>query len=148
MAFAAGLALATNASAAAKLEVETTYISQDVERLAPQSLLDPIQIPNEGFAGAEVGQADNQTTGGFLGRDYKLTEVNGPVDGDLIAETKATLDAGSTLLVVDGPAEQLLAIADLPEAAEAIVFNIGTEDDRLRTDECRLIFPISFRAVR
>jgi ABC transporter substrate binding protein (PQQ-dependent alcohol dehydrogenase system) len=150
VAVAAGLVLAADAWAADKLAVETTYIALEVERLAPLSLLDPIEIPDEGFAGAEVGQADNQTTGGFLGHDYKLNEIRVPVDGDLIAETRAAIEAGSKLLVVDAPADQLLAIADLPEAADVLIFNVSAKDDRLRTEECRpnLFHIIPSRAMK
>ena len=40
-------------------------------------------------------------------------------------------------MVVDAPAETLLAIADLPEAKDAFIFNAGAEDIRLRDDACR-----------
>lgn len=131
------LALAGEAIAADKLAVDTTYISQEVEQLAPLSLLDPIEIPDDGFAGAEVGQADNQTTGSFLGHQYSLTEIRVAVDGDVVAEARAALNAGSKLLVIDAPADKLLMIADLPEASDALILNVGAEDDVLRIEECR-----------
>jgi ABC transporter substrate binding protein (PQQ-dependent alcohol dehydrogenase system) len=136
--------------AADKLAVNITYLAQDVERLAPLSLLDPLEIPDEGLAGARLGQEDNQTTGGFLGHDYQLTDVNVPIDGDLIEAAKGALGQGQKLLVVDAPAEQLLAIADLPEASDALIFNVSAEDDRLRTDECRanLFHIIPSRAMK
>ncbi len=138
------------AQAADELAVDVTYLSQEVERLPPLSLLDPIEIPDEGFAGAELGQADNQTTGGFLGHDYRLTEVQAAVDGDIVAEAKETLAAGARLLLVDAPADQLLAIADLPEAEGALLFNVAAEDDRLRTEDCRanLFHIIPSRAMK
>lgn len=133
----AGWLVPTAVSAADKLSVNMTYLTQKVERLAPLSLLDPIDIPDEGLAGAELGQEDNQTTGGFLGHDYQLTEITEPVDGNLVEAAKEVLSTGQRLLIVDGPAEVLLSIADLPEAEEAIIFNISAEDDRLRIDDCR-----------
>jgi ABC transporter substrate binding protein (PQQ-dependent alcohol dehydrogenase system) len=39
--------------------------------------------------------------------------------------------------VTDLPAEQLLRIADLPEAEGALIFNGRAEDDVLRTEDCR-----------
>lgn len=135
--FAAGLVSSGELLAADKLAVDMTYLSQEVERLAPLSLLDPLEIPDEGLAGARLGQDDNQTTGGFLGHDYQLTEVRVPVDGDLIEAAKTALGTGARLLVLDAPADQLLAIADLPEAEGALLFNVSAEDDRLRTDDCR-----------
>ena len=137
----AGFALLSGAMsggslAADKLSVDMIYLSKEVERLAPLSLLDPVEIPDEGLAGAQLGQDDNQTTGSFLGHDYKLTGVQ-IQGGDFVAEAKAVLDGANRLLVVDAPAEELLAIADLPEAKDAILFNVGALDDRLRTEECR-----------
>jgi ABC transporter substrate binding protein (PQQ-dependent alcohol dehydrogenase system) len=127
-----------------------TYLAQEVDRLAPLSLLDPVEIPDEGFAGARLGQEDNQTTGGFLGHDYVLDNVTVGVDGDLIDAAKQALNQGNQLLVIDAPASTLLAIADLPEAENALLFNASAEDDRLRTDDCRanLFHIIPSRAMK
>ncbi len=143
-------AMPDSAMAADKLGVDMMYLSKDVERLAPLSLLDPIDIPDEGLAGAQLGQDDNQTTGGFLGHDYALDQVRVPIDGDLIAGAKDALDGGVSLLIVDAPADQLLAIADLPEAEDALIFNVSAEDDRLRTEDCRanLFHIIPSRAMK
>ena len=78
--------------------------------------------------------ADNQTTGGFLGHDYTLTELIVPADGDLVAAFKEALAAGERLFVADLLADDLLAIADLPEAAGALIFNGRAQDDALRTE--------------
>jgi len=137
MASIVGLVASSGALAADKLALEMTYLKKEIERLAPLSLLDPIEIPDEGFAGAALGQNDNQTTGGFLGHDYALAEVRVAIGGDLIAAAKETLAAGARLLVIDAPAEELLEIADLPEAEDALFFNVSAEADRLRTEDCR-----------
>jgi ABC transporter substrate binding protein (PQQ-dependent alcohol dehydrogenase system) len=134
-----------------KLKVGIAYLAQEVDRLAPLSLLDPLEIPDDGLAGARLGLDDNQTTGGFLGHDYELTDVTVPVDGDLIAAAEEALAAGSRLIVVDSPDEnQLLALADLPGAEDAIFFNISAESDLLRTEECRpnLFHIIPSRAMK
>lgn len=128
----------TSIEAADKISVDITYLEQKVERLLPLSLLDPVDIPDDGFAGARLGQEDNQTTGGFLGHDYKLENISVPIDGDVVDAAKTALDQGARLLVVDATADALLAIADLPEASEALIFNAGAEDDRLRRDDCRV----------
>ena len=120
-----------------KLEVLITYLSQEVDRLPPLSLLDPIEIPEDGLAGAKLGLDDNLTTGSFLGHDYQLNDITVPLDSDLVAAAKEALAAGAKILVIDSPADQLLAIADLPEAAGALLFNVSAEDDLLRTEECR-----------
>lgn len=133
-----------------KLEVEITYLSQELDRLPPLSLLDPIEISEDGLAGARLGLDDNQTTGSFLGHDYQLTDVTVPIDGDLVEAAKEALTAGSKILVVDSPADQLLAIADLPEAEDALLFNVSAESDRLRIEECRanLFHIIPSRAMK
>ncbi|MGI9451294.1 MAG: branched-chain amino acid ABC transporter substrate-binding protein, partial [Geminicoccaceae bacterium] len=81
-----------------KLEVQITYLSQEVDRLPPLSLLDPIEIPEDGLAGAKLGLDDNLTTGSFLGHDYQLTDITVPLDGDLIAAAKDALVAGSNII--------------------------------------------------
>lgn len=146
----ASMVLTMQARAADKLAVSMTYLTQDVERLAPLSLLDPIEVPDEGLAGAKLGQEDNQTTGSFLGHEYQLTDVMVPLDGDIIEAAKDVLSSGQQVLVIDAPAEKLLAIADLPEAEGAVIFNVGAGDDRLRTDDCRanLFHIIPSRAMK
>jgi len=150
VALAIGTLSPTFADAADKLSVNITYLAQKIDRLPPLSLLDPVEILDEGFAGARLGQEDNQTTGGFLGHDYKLDNVTVEADGDLVDAAKQALDQGSQLLVIDAPADTLLAIADLPEAENALLFNASAEDDRLRTDDCRanLFHIIPSRAMK
>ena len=86
--------------------------------------------------GARLGLKDNQKTGKFLKQTYLLDEsVVGP-DGDAVAAAQALFNT-SAMLVIDAPVETLLAIADLPEASGALIFNAGAEDVALRSSECR-----------
>ena len=71
------------------------------------------ELTDEGLAGA-TRIADNQTTGGFLGHDYTLSERIVPADGDMVAAFKERLAAGERLFVADLHAEDLLAIAVWP----------------------------------
>jgi ABC transporter substrate binding protein (PQQ-dependent alcohol dehydrogenase system) len=139
-----------NAVASEKLSIDIVYLAKEVERLPPLSLLDPVDIPDEGLAGARLGQADNQTTGSFLGHDYRLSDKIVPGDGDLVQAASEALAGEAKLLVVDAPAETLLAIADLPESEGALIFNVSAEDDHLRTDACRanLFHIIPSRAMK
>jgi ABC transporter substrate binding protein (PQQ-dependent alcohol dehydrogenase system) len=99
------------------------------ERFAP-----PVDA---GLHGARLGLSDNRTAGRFLGHGYELTEtVVGEAD-DAVSVARERLAAGARLLVLDVPAGDLLAIADLPEARGAVVFNTGAEDDHLRGADCR-----------
>ncbi len=124
------------ARAADPLEVVITYVTQDEDRVAPLSLLDSL-LPDEGVMGAREAIDENQTTGRFLGQTYELKEVLVAKDGDLVAAFKQALAAGQRLFILDLHADQLLQLADLPEAADAVLFNTRAPDDRLRISDCR-----------
>src|SRR5690606_5548384 len=83
------------------------------------------------------GIADNSTTGRFLNHGYELIEVAAADAQQLAGRFEALLAEGRRLFVADLEAEQLLALADLPAAADALLFNIRAQDDRLRTEDCR-----------
>jgi ABC transporter substrate binding protein (PQQ-dependent alcohol dehydrogenase system) len=129
-------AAAAPAAAQDKLEVPITYVTQEEDRVIPLSLLDTL-VPDEGLMGARQAITENQTTGQFLGHNYTLNEVVVPKDGDLVAAFKEALAAGQRLFILDLQADQILALADLPEAADAVLFNTRALDDRLRLDDCR-----------
>jgi ABC transporter substrate binding protein (PQQ-dependent alcohol dehydrogenase system) len=134
----AGASVPSPAPAADPLSVRITWIGQDEgTALPPLSLVEPRELPDEGLAGASLGIADNQTTGGFLGQNYELNEVMVPADGDPVAAARDALAAGEKLIVTDLPAEHLQRIADLPEAEGALIFNARAEDDVLRTEDCQ-----------
>lgn len=138
---AAGLAAVTVAVAmlaaapASALEVAIGYLRQDERTLRPLSLLDAV-IDDEGRAGAELGLADNATTGRFLGHDYALDARVVPVDGDLAAEAAALLDGGVRFLVADLEAADLATVVPLAAERGALVFNVRAADDALRTENC------------
>jgi ABC transporter substrate binding protein (PQQ-dependent alcohol dehydrogenase system) len=135
----AGLAgAAMPALAQDELSVTITYVTRaEGAKLPPLSLLEPRELTDEGLAGASLGIADNQTTGSFLGHAYELNELIVPEDGDVAAAVQGPLAAGERFFVADLLIEDLLAIADLPGAEDALIFNARAQDDVLRTDECR-----------
>ncbi|MCU0830145.1 MAG: ABC transporter substrate-binding protein [Rhizobiaceae bacterium] len=111
------------------------YLHQQVEQPPVLSNLDP--VPEDlGMAGAETALKDNKTTGGFLGHQYSLDIVSVEPGGDFVAAAREAL-AQTRLILVDAPAGQLLAVADLPEAGDALLFNVSAEDAALRSDQCR-----------
>jgi ABC transporter substrate binding protein (PQQ-dependent alcohol dehydrogenase system) len=132
----AGLAGAAPVAAQDELAVSITYITQEEDKPRPLSLLDPV-LTDEGLAGARQAIGENQTTGQFLKHEYRLNEIVVPEDGDLVAAFEEALAAGETLFVADVYGDQLLALADVPEAERALIFNTRAPDDHLRTDECR-----------
>lgn len=124
------------ATAEASLKVQIVYLLKAEEEPLPLSLVEPV-VTDKGLAGALKGIADNDTTGRFLGQSYHLIEAVVPEDGDLVADFKARLAEGHSLFVADLHADQLLALADLPEARDSLIFNIRAEQDDLRTEDCR-----------
>ena len=123
------------ATAGAEIPVTVTYLEHQVERPPTLSNLDPVPA-DLALAGARLGLADNATTGGFLGHRYELKTSLVPPSGDVAAAARAAL-AESPILVVNVPAESLLAVADLPEAAAALIFNTAARETGLRDRDCR-----------
>ena len=62
--------------------------------------------------------------------------VAAPED-DFAAVAAEALAGPERLIVVSAPADDLLALADMPEAAGALIFNAAAPDDRLRSADCR-----------
>lgn len=130
----AGLAF-TASSALADLAIPMVYLKQEQALPPTLSNLDP--LPGDlGDAGARLGLADNLTTGQFMGHAYTLETMTVPVGGDLQQAAQDAL-AISPFLILDAPAKALLDIADLPEAASAILFNTSSADISLRSGNCR-----------
>lgn len=90
-----------------------------------------------GLDGARLSAADIATTGKFTGQTYRLVETVVPPEADFLPAARAALAAGARVLVVHAPADDLLALADLPEAREALIFNAAAPDMRLRGADCR-----------
>ncbi|MCX8225542.1 MAG: ABC transporter substrate-binding protein [Sulfitobacter sp.] len=111
------------------------YLRVDVPRPPVLSNLDPIP-ENNGLAGAQTALEDNLTTGKFLGQTYTLVAAT-VADGDdpLIAATQML--AATSYLILDAPAPIILAIADLPQAQGALLFNASAGDVSLRDGDCR-----------
>lgn len=134
LALAASLAtLLASAGARAELAVPITYLRVETDAPPTLSNLDP--IPERlGIDGAELGLADNLTTGRFLGHLYTLEILSVPPGADPLTSARGI---GTDLVVLDAPAETLLAIADLPEMAGKLLFNASAEDIALRDAACR-----------
>lgn len=119
----------------AETEVPVTYLKQEVPLPPVLSNLDPIPEDN-GLAGARLGLEDNLTTAKFLGHNYTLSFSIVPEGGDWLAAAKEALDS-SQFIILDAPPSAQLAVADLPAAENAILFNASEYDMSLRNKECR-----------
>ena len=117
-------------------DVTIGYIGRQEPPREPLSFVEPI-LEDEGLQGAQLGIKDNATTGRLLGQNFTLDEVIVPEDGDPAAAARELLGRGVRLIVSDLPADALLAVADLPEASDALILNARARDDGLRRDKCR-----------
>lgn len=130
------MAVSVAMTAQAEVALNIGYLSVYEQQPPTLSNLDP-EPEDIGLAGALTGLDDNATTGRFLGHTYTIIDVIlGEGDDPLTAA--ADLLAETPFMVVDAPAETLLAIADLPQAQDALLFNAAAGDVALRGADCRV----------
>ncbi|MGH8145088.1 MAG: ABC transporter substrate-binding protein [Rhodanobacteraceae bacterium] len=130
----------TSAQAASKsgtLVTHYVYLGKAYRESPPLSLIKPV-LPDKGLAGARLSNDQNNLTGRFTGDKFVLDKVIVPQDGNVAAAAKKLLAAGQRLIVADLKAADLLAVADLPNAKNAIILNIRAQDDVLRQRQCRI----------
>ena len=143
----AGLILAALAgvpgAAAPALEFPIVFLTRAEEPRLPLSFVDPV-VEDPGVWGARLAIKDNQTTGSFLGHNYELVEVTVPADGDVAAAFAEQVAGGSRLFIADLPRDDLLALAQHPDAAGTLIFNSRVGDDDLRRTTC---FPQVFHTA-
>ena len=135
LSFAIVSVASANPAPSTAMNVEIGYLSRDYPEPLPISLVEPV-ISDEGVQGARLGLTDNLATGRFLGQAYHLSEKIAARNGDVVAEAKALLQA-THLIVADLEPDDLLRVADLPEARDAIIINTRTSNDDLRGKNCR-----------
>ena len=122
------------APAAAGPPLTIHYLERRIERPVPLNNEDPIP-DDEGAKGAELGLKDSNATGRFLGLSFALdSKIVEPADD--IRQAFRNL-AGPRFVVLNAPATDVLALADLPEAQGSVLLNIGAPDTRLRDGDCR-----------
>jgi ABC transporter substrate binding protein (PQQ-dependent alcohol dehydrogenase system) len=127
-------------SPVAKGDVQSVNIAillQEIERPLALKELDPFYT-DLGVQGARLGVEDNDTTGRFTKQDFELYEATVPIGGDVVAAFKALVDGGyHHIVTVQIPADDILRLADLPQAKDVLVYNASARDDRLRQEDCR-----------
>jgi len=118
-----------------ELDVKIIYLEQQRER--PPVLSNLVVHPDdEGEQGALLGISDNNTTGKFLKHNYELETIIVAQHEDVVSAATTALK-GANLVVLNITSEKLQQIADLPEAADDLLFNAGSSDTALRNDACR-----------
>lgn len=131
--------MAHSNSANAELDVNILYIEQRIDR--PPVLSNLVVWPeDEGEQGAALGINDNNTTGRFLGQKYSLTSLIFEIDESKDARNeriREALSEGSLLVVANLDADALIAMANMPEAANDLIFNAQSPENVLRQISCQ-----------
>src|SRR5262245_60610942 len=107
---------------------------------APQLALSVLDVPprDEGVAGGNVAIGDNNTTGKFLGQKFTLDVAEVEPDADVVRALGDLVARGDRYVLADISAKQLLSIADIARDKGVLIFNVGSTDDILREEECRM----------
>lgn len=116
--------------------LRVVYLSKSYEEPLPLALIEPV-IKDKGIQGARLAQQESELTGRLLRQEYALVERVVGEDEDITAAASELLAAGERFFVAHLEAEDLLAVADLPEAADAIILNTRAFEDDLRNEACR-----------
>jgi ABC transporter substrate binding protein (PQQ-dependent alcohol dehydrogenase system) len=137
------------AAANPKQTINIAYLTQVQNPPAVLSNLDPF-IKDKGLPGAELGIADNNTTGQFTGQQFALKTFIVPLDGDIVETFTKHIAGTYPFIVVNLPAAQLSQLADLPTTKQTVLFDVATSDDGLRNEQCRsnMLHLLPSRAMR
>ncbi|MBY0559602.1 ABC transporter substrate-binding protein [Hyphomicrobium sp.] len=118
------------------LGITIAYLGKTYAEAEPLSLVDKIYT-DKGIQGARVGLVEDNMTGRLIGQHYALVEAIVPEGEDIKPKALELFKSGVSLIVADLEPADLLAVADLPEANDAIIMSIRSSDDRIRNEDCR-----------
>jgi ABC transporter substrate binding protein (PQQ-dependent alcohol dehydrogenase system) len=118
------------------LKTTIVYLGKDYDEPPPLSLVDK-HVKDNGIQGARIALEEDNRTGRLIDQEYELLEAIVPQGGDVAAKAKELMAQGHGLIVADLEAADLLSVADLPEAKGAVIFDVRTNDDLLRQEQCR-----------
>ncbi|WP_102106540.1 ABC transporter substrate-binding protein [Oceaniglobus roseus] len=120
--------------AARALDVRAAVLRVDYPTVLPIARSD-VRPEDLGFAGAALGDEDNQTTGSFLGITFATSNVTATPE-TMMEALDTILSEGIRLIVVMARAPDLLAIAD-KAGPDVLILNAEARDTSLRDDQCR-----------
>ncbi|HEV2444024.1 MAG TPA: ABC transporter substrate-binding protein [Steroidobacteraceae bacterium] len=95
------------------------------------------QPADDGLAGARDGTAEINTTGKFLGVNFKLYVETLPAGADVAAQARRLFARGPAVVVADLRADDLLKLADAPSMKGSLILDMRTTEDSLRQQDCR-----------
>lgn len=130
--------LASLSVGSAKWAVDDVPAAVLARKVPPTTLYEVDPTPeDEGFAGGQLARRDNNTTGRFTGHNYTLEEVALDDGADPVQAAWTLVAKGVGYLVLNLPADEVLAVADALKNENVLLFNAGATDDRLRGADCR-----------
>jgi ABC transporter substrate binding protein (PQQ-dependent alcohol dehydrogenase system) len=112
------------------------YLGQEAETTVARLYFEA-EVTDQGIQGARLGVLDNNTTGRFMHQQFELKETKLAAGEDAESAFRRLVAEGRKYILVDLAAPMLERIADLPEAREVLVFDLGSRDDELRGEKCR-----------
>ncbi len=116
--------------------ISLIYITKKYADPAPLSLVDKI-IEDKGLRGAELSNSDNNRAAKFVGLNFDLKTIIVDEKKDVRSELKQHLLNGNKLIIADLKEPDILRLADMKEAKDALIFNVYSSSDRLRGEDCR-----------
>ena len=133
---AVGFCLAAILPTAVRADVEYQAAVLRVDAPGPMPISRMDLLPDDlGFAGADLGTADNTTTGSFMGQRFVTAKVVATPE-TAGAEMQKLLDAGIPYIVTLADAATTAKLAD-QAGDRALLFNALASDDSLRGADCR-----------
>jgi ABC transporter substrate binding protein (PQQ-dependent alcohol dehydrogenase system) len=131
----AALVLLCGAAKAAD-EIGIVYLGLETPRHVASTDLEPPPTQT-GLRGAQLAIADTNTTGRFTNQHFSLDVIDAPDPATVLKGFADSLASGKKLFVANVPASLLLKLADTPGAANAVILDATSTDDRLRGADCR-----------
>lgn len=130
-------------------KVAIAYLGQQRENLPPQAYFLPVAA-DAGLQGARLAIFDDNTTGVFTQQQFELKETVIGVEADPVAAFKQLRAEGYRHVLIDLPTEITAVLSALPEAADALLYNVADPADDLRGTRCaaNVLHLIPSRAMR
>jgi len=120
-----------------KQNMRVVYLGKEYPEPLPLSYAEK-PVPNKGLEGARLMLKEANQAGNFVGHSFELIEAVVPEDGDVVAKAKELLAGGERFFLADLEPADLLAVADLPDAKDALILNIRSSATALRQEDCRV----------
>jgi len=119
---------------AEELTIRIAYLGYEADKgpLISNAFPEP---EDSGIRGAEVAVRDNNTTGRFLKQKYSLEALHSDDPDELLQFAEELHQDGVRFFVANLTSDQLRALYQVT-GDDALIFNAGSKDDRLRVDQC------------